>query len=192
MKTRILTVLMLLAMVAPLSAQVYKEVDKSPKERLQDFLDETATGINKAGKTIGDFLGINAEGTGDEVKIDGVKYMRIYTSNLFYADSTDMLTLCRKDFAQRYPQAEIVSVVIPQRSWNQTALKEGSKITAYKRMALCYVLAKDGKDGYINARYSFRQLRNPGKRWTTPEGYWPRFDRADAIPNVHYEQLKLK
>lgn len=184
--------MLLLALGQPLQAQVYKDVDKSPKERLDDFLGETEEGMKKAGKTISDFLGIKSKSGDDEVEIDGVKYMRLYTVNLFYADSTGMTDLCRTDFARRYPRATVVSVAIPQEGWTETAVKENKRIAAYRRTAYCYVLGRDGADGYINARYVFRQQRRPGNPWVASTGSWPRFERADAIPNVHFSKLNKR
>ncbi len=189
MKKIISSALLLLAMGMPLQAQVYKDVDKTPKERLDDFLGETEQGMKKAGKTIGDFLGINSKTETDEVEVDGVRYMPLHTVNVFYADSTGMIERCRTDFARRYPRATILSVAIPQETWTETVVKENKRITAYKRTAYCYVLGRDGADGYINARYVFRQQRKPGNRWVSPASSWPGFERADAIPNIHFSKL---
>jgi hypothetical protein len=101
-----------------------------------------------------------------------------------------MYKACRDDFAKRYDATTIVSVAIPQEDWLETAILEKKKVVMYKREALCYVLGKDGKDGYINARYSFIQYRKPGKKWLASASHWPKFERADAIPNVHYNRLK--
>lgn len=176
-------------LAAPLQAQVYKDVDKTPKERLNDFLGETEKGMRKAGKTISNFLGIESKSSADDIEIDGVKYMPLHTVNLFYADSTGMIARCKADFKRRYSAATVVAVAIPQETWTETVIKENKKITTYKRTAYCYVLAKDGTDGYINARYVFKELRKPGSPWVKPEESWPGFERADAIPNVHFKQL---
>jgi hypothetical protein len=181
--------LLLCSLAAPMHAQVYKDTSKTPKERFSQLLGETKKGMEKAGKTISDFFGGIAAKDSDEVMIDGVKYMRIHSVNLFEGDDSAMLTLCREDFIRRYPNTTIVSVAIPQASWTETALKEKGKIVAYRRVAQCFVLAKDGTDGYINARYGFRCSRTPGKKWVKPAEYWPKFERADAIPNVHFRQL---
>lgn len=189
MKKNMTMTLVLLALAAPMHAQVYKDTDKTPKERLNTLLGDFKKGMKKTGESLSGLLGI--EGTGDStlVEIDGVKYMPIHTTNRFSADSAGMYRAARADFARRYEDATIVSVVIPQDSWRETVLTENKRVTMYKRTVFCYVLAKDGADGYIHARYSFRQLRKPGKRWLAPEGYWPRFERADAIPTAHYQRL---
>ena len=184
--------LWLLAVTLPMNAQVYKETDKSVKTRITELYGHARNGVQKAGKDISDFLGFESRKDSDLVEIDGVKYMPLYTRNLFYADSTGMLAECRKAFKARYPKARILSVAIPQKSWIETAVKDDDRIVAYKRLAYCFVLAADGSDGYINAKYSFKGMREPGQEWVMPKEYWPHFEKADAIPNIHYKELKEK
>lgn len=190
MKKNCLMAVVLFALAAPAKAQVYKDTNRSVKSRVTELYGQARKGVKKAGKNVGDFFGLHHRGDSDEVEIDGVKYMPVYRVNLFRDDTEGLREICRKDFARRYARAQIVSVAIPQRSWTETAVKQRGKIIAYRRRAYCYVLAKDGTDGYINARYQFKSSREPGKAWVIPEGYWPRFERADAIPNVHFEKLK--
>ncbi len=190
MKKIMMTAFMLGLLAAPMNAQVYKDTEKAPKERLNDLWSDIKKGAKKTGESLSNLLGLDDKSDSTLVEIDGVKYMPIYTKNLFVPDSAGMYRACKADFAKRYDNATVVSVVIPQRNWLETVVTENKKITMYKRTAYCYVLAKDGDDGYINARYSFRQIRKPGKKWVVPEEYWAKFDRADAIPNVHYSKLK--
>ena len=184
------TALMLLVMAAPMHAQVYKDVDKTPKERLNTLLKDLEKGMHKTGESRSDLLGLDNKSDTTLIEIDGVKYMPVYTVDRFHADSASMYKACREDFAKRYDVTTIVSVAIPQEDWLETAILEKKKVVMYKREALCYVLGKDGKDGYINARYSFIQYRKPGKKWLASASHWPKFERADAIPNVHYNRLK--
>jgi hypothetical protein len=192
MKKNLTMALWLLAVTLPMNAQVYKETDKSVKTRITELYGHARKGVQKAGKDISDFLGFESRKDSDLVEIDGVKYMPLYTRNLFYADSTGMLAECRKAFKARYPKARILSVAIPQKSWIETAVKDDDRIVAYKRLAYCFVLAADGSDGYINAKYSFKGMREPGQEWVMPKEYWPHFEKADAIPNIHYKELKEK
>ena len=172
-----------------MQGQVYKDTTKSPKERLNTLLGDFKKGVKKTGESLSGLLGLDSGNDEGLVEIDGVKYMPLYTANRFAPDSVSMYNACRADFARRYEQATVVSVVIPQDDWAETVVTENKKVTMYKRTAYCYVLAKDGADGYIHARYSFRQLRKPGKQWLFPEGYWAKFERADAIPAMHYRKL---
>ena len=180
---------MLLAMAALMQAQGNKGVNKSSKERLNSFLKDLEKGMQKTGESLSDLLGLDNKSDTTLVEIDGVKYMPVYTVDRFHADSVSMYKACREDFAKRYNAATIVSVAIPQEDWLETVVMENKKVAMYKRKAYCYVLGKDGKDGYINARYSFIQYRKPGKKWLASASHWPKFERADVIPNVHYNQL---
>lgn len=186
---KMMMALLLVALVAPAQAQVYKDIDTPPKKRLNTLLKDLEKGVKKTSKSVADWLGIDTKADDTLVEIDGVKYMPIYTTNLFAGNATEMEDACKADFAERYANATIISVVIPQEGWTEATLKEKKHITMYTRTAYCYVLAKDGDDGYINARYSFKQLRKPGQKWVAPIENWPKLERADAIPNKHYEQL---
>ncbi len=190
MKKMLGMVVVLLATATAMNAQVYKETDKSVKTRVNTLWKQAKKGVKSAEKDVSDFLGIEKKKDSDDITIDGVKYMPLYTKNLFYADSTGMLERCRQDFSRRYPSAKIISVAIPQKTWIEAAKTSGSKVKAYKRTAYCYVLAKDGADGYINVRYLFQSMREPGRPWVYPEEYWPYMDRADAIPNAHYQEMR--
>ena len=192
MKRKITTACALLLMALSMHAQVYKEVDKTPGERLGTLLKDFEKGMKKTGESLSDLLGLEGKTDSTLIEIDGVRYMPVYTVDRFTADSLSMYEACRKDFAKRYNAATIVSVAIPQEDWLETVVMENKKVAMYKRKAYCYVLGKDGKDGYINARYSFIQYRKPGNRWLSAAGYWPKFERADAIPIMHYKRLKKK
>lgn len=181
---------MLLLMALSMHAQVYKEVDKTPGERLGTLLKDFEKGMKKTCESLSDLLGLEGKADSTLIEIDGVKYMPVYTVDRFTADSVSMYAACCTDFAARYNATTIVSVTIPQENWLEAVVMEKKKVTMYKRRVYCYVLGKDGKDGYINARYSFTQYRKPGMRWLAPEGYWPKFERADVIPMMHYKRLK--
>lgn len=190
MKRQLTVLLLALILAIPANAQVYKDINRTPKERLNTLLRDIKRGIRKTGDSLNELLGGDGDSDKTLVEVDGVSYMPVYTTNRFTADSTGMYVACRADFARRYSRATVISTVIPQEAWDETVMKDNKKVVMYRRRAWCYVLAKDGEDGYINARYAFVQLRKPGQKWLAPEGYWPKFERADAIPNAHYKKLK--
>lgn len=190
MKKQLMVLLLALILANSANAQVYKDIKQTPKERLNTLLRDIKRGIQKTGDSLNELLGYDSSRDKTLVEIDGVMYMPVYTTNRFTADSTGMYVACRADFMRRYSHANVISTVIPQETWDDTVIKDNKKVVMYKRSVWCYVLAKDGEDGYINARYAFKQLRKPGQKWLTPEGYWPKFERADAIPNAHYKKLK--
>ena len=190
MKRQLTVLLLALILAIPANAQVYKDIKQTPKERLNTLFRDIKRGIRKTGDSLNELLGGDSDSDKTLVEVDGVSYMPVYTTNRFAADSTGMYVACRADFARRYSHATVISTVIPQETWDETVMKDNKKVVMYRRRAWCYVLAKDGEDGYINARYAFVQLRKPGQKWLAPEGYWPKFERADAIPNAHYKKLK--
>lgn len=190
MKRQLTVLLLALILANPANAQVYKDIKRTPKERLNTLFRDIKRGIRKTGDSLNELLGGDSDSDKTLVEVDGVSYMPVYTTNRFTADSTGMYVACRSDFMRRYSRATVISTVIPQETWDESVMKDNKKIVMYRRRAWCYVLAKDGEDGYINARYAFVQLRKPGQKWLAPEGYWPKFERADAIPNAHYKKLR--
>ena len=79
---------------------------------------------------------------------------------------------------------------------NYALMISGSKAFSYagERIALlilsnCYVLAKDGDDGYINARFSFTRVKQPGSSYKHAAGGWPKWERTDVIPMEDYVQM---
>lgn len=184
-----MAVLVLMLTATSAQAQVYKEVNKSPGKRLDTLLKDIERGIQKTGESLSELLSLDAKGDTGLVEIDGARYMPLCTTDRFAADSLSMRQTCRGAFLRRYDAATVVSVTMPQEGWQQTVVMENKKVAKYKRRAVCYVLAKDGADGYINARYAFEQCRCPGGKWERLEGHWPKLERVDAIPNAHYKRL---
>ena len=65
-------------------------------------------------------------------------------------------------------------------------------MTGYVQTLYCYVLAKDGDDGYVNARFVFQRQKEVGQQYEHVDGRWPLWERTDVIPMATYEQLKAK
>ena len=173
--------------------------NKAKKETLvkkvSTFWKKTKKQVTTAGKNIGDAIGVDdlAKKNIEDLKdIDGVKYMPIYTTDIFannnLSDDEELIKISKDEFVGKYPDAKIVHCVIPQKEWILTAVKEGSKITGYRRYAYSYLLAKDGTDGYINARFIFMEYRDAGENYVK-SGSWPKWDRTDIIPNNVYSKL---
>ena len=136
----------------------------------------------------------NVDNAGAElIQIDGHKYMPLRTNDLWKSnDANDFKEACRKEFMEKYPEIDIVSVVIPQADWTDTAIRSNGKISKYLKVLYCYILAKDGDDGYINARFSFRQVKPIGGQRKQDEDYWPLWERTDVIVPAVYKQLAEK
>ena len=152
--------------------------------------------MEKAANGLGDAIGfedrVNAQ-TSDSVKVDGSWYMPLYTVNLYKGGDLDLYRdACRQAFVAKYPSVKVVSVVVPQQEWLSDTYKKNNKVTGYVQTLYCYVLAKDGDDGYVNARFVFQRQKEVGRQYEHVDGRWPLWERTDVIPMATYEQLKTK
>jgi len=109
-------------------------------------------------------------------------------ANILIDKYEELIKNSKEVFAAKYPDAKIVHCVVPQKEWIMTAIKEGSKITGYRKYVYCYLLAKDGTDGYINARFLFLEYRDAGENYVKSAS-WPKWDRTDIVPNSVYSKL---
>ncbi len=182
--------------VLPANAQTNNNAQKETLvKKVSTFWKKTKKQVSKTGKNIGDAIGVDelAKKNNEDLKeIDGVKFMPIYTTDLFannnLSDDEEQIKISKEEFARKYPDAKIIHCVVPQKDWIMTAIKEGSKITGYRRYAYCYLLAKDGTDGYINVRFLFMEYRDAGENYVKSAN-WPKWDRTDIIPNNVYSKL---
>ncbi|KXB85232.1 hypothetical protein HMPREF3034_00413 [Prevotella sp. DNF00663] len=187
-----LAALLLIGM--PVHAQNTTQKENFGK-KVSKFWKKTKTTMVNAGHELGDAIGFDdrVDKDADLKEIDGVKYMPIYTTDLFAkgnpSDDKTLIDLSTAAFKKKYPNATIVSAVVPQVEWLNTAVKEGGKITGYRKRAYCYVLAKDGTDGYINARFFFMSYRKAGEKYIESSS-WPKWERTDIVPVSAYEKLK--
>lgn len=180
----------------PVNAQTNNNAKKETLvKKVSTFWKKTKKQVTTAGKNIGDAIGVDdlAKKNNEDLKdIDGVKYMPIYTTDIFannnLSDDEELIKISKDEFVGKYPDAKIVHCVIPQKEWILTAVKEGNKITGYRRYAYSYLLAKDGTDGYINARFIFMEYRDAGENYVK-SSCWPKWDRTDIIPNNVYSKL---
>ena len=56
----------------------------------------------------------------------------------------------------------------------------------------CFIIGKDGDDGYVNAKFTFRRHKEAGNQYKSVSGQWPLWEKTDIIPNNIYEKLKSK
>ena len=116
--------------------------------------------------------------------------MPIYSVNLYKEDEgQELKQACEKAFKARYPQAVIVANAIPQEGWLTDAVKQNKVVVGYSETLYCYILAKDGTDGYINAKFVFQRYKKVGDSYAPVSGKWGSWERTDAIPNAVYKQL---
>lgn len=125
-------------------------------------------------------------------EIDGHKYMLLYRTDLFKGEGAqDFKDQCLRAFKQKYPEVTVMNCVIPQTDWvSSTSRSVTGKVTKYVKTVYCYILAKDGSDGYINARFSFRQLKKVGGKWKNDSSNWPNWEDTDILTPEVYRQMK--
>ncbi len=162
------------------------------------FWKKTKKNIKHAGQEVKEAIGIgggskNADGTDDYVTIDDVSYMPLYLVNLYSGQDAPVYTdTCRNMFRHKYPNVRIQSVVLPQKKWLNTTVKEKDQVKGYLQTMYCYVVGKDGTEGYINAKFMFQRYREVGNEFGHVVGVWPKWVKTDVITNDIYERLKNK
>lgn len=166
--------------------------DESLAGKVSTIVRKAKSSMQRAGRRLEKVIGINDKGReGDEVKINGTYYMPIYSLNIYNGqDAEKFRKTCEKMYTKKYPRTSILSVTIPQEGWVSETVKDGSKVIGYLQYMYCYVLAKDGDDGYINARFSFQRYKDVGKDYGSVNGRWPRWDRTDVLTRSVYDELK--
>lgn len=156
---------------------------------VSNFWKKTKQGIKDSGVAIADEFSHRP----GEYRINGTFYMPLYDVNLYKGEDGSVLAdTCRVMFNKRYPQALIQSCVLPQTDWIGEEVKKGDEIVGYLYTMYCYVVARDGTDGYINARFLFQRYRDVGRSPAALEGKYPLWERTDVIPAKDYEKLLEK
>ena len=193
----VLVAVALLTMALPMNAQKKgNQQQESLVKKVSKIWDNAKKQVKQTGKDIGEKIGFDdmasKEQDADLIEVDGIKYMPIYNFDLFMnnhaTEDTELVRLSRQAFMKKYPNAEIMYAVVPQQDWLNTTLRDGSKVTGYRRRAYCFVVAKDGSDGYLNARFLFSADRQAGGVYVK-NNTWPRWERTDVIPSDVYPKL---
>ena len=177
-------------LTAPANAQSDKarKVGKDIQSAVSDFWKKTKKGVNQTVEAINDEFSNDTTGV---KQIDGHRYMRVYdTNNYKDSDANELLGLCRDDFTAKYPEAKIISCVIPQQSWEEIPVKNNGDIVSYKFRLNCYILARDGNEGYINVRYRFEKTKKIGQKTVKNEDRWPERVRVNALTPAVYSELR--
>ena len=174
----------LLTMALPMNAQTNKnKQQESLVKKVTTIWNNAKKQVKQTGKDIGEKIGFDdmaaKEQDADLIEVDGMKYT---------TEDAELVRLSREAFMKKYPNAEIMYAVVPQQDWLHTALRDGSKVTGYRRRAYCFVVAKDGSDGYLNARFLFSAERVAGGEYVKSNS-WPRWERTDVIPSHVYPKL---
>ncbi len=189
MKKAILLLLAVMTLMPAMAQEesTTKKAKKTISEKTSKFWKDAKESVNSTADIIKDELGIKGSSR-DSVRS---MYMPIYTRNKYNeGDMYKLIQACRDDFSAKYPNCEIVSSVIPQKEWKTYTLTEGDNTVGYCQQLYCYVLAKDGDDGYINAEYLYEREKSVGGDYANREGFWPSQPQVDVIPAQDYEIIK--
>lgn len=126
----------------------------------------------------------------DVVKVKGAYYMPIYNVNLYKgANASNFRSECQWLFLRRFPQAKITSSALPQTEWVSESVIQNKTVVGYTQTMYCYIIAKDGNDGYINARFAYKRYKDVGKSYTPLADYWPKWERTDYLTPEVYKKL---
>lgn len=187
-----IVVVLLLGAVTNVSAQSQDQKKEPFEEKVSKFLKKTKKELEQAGHELGDAIGFDDRigGKSDLLKVNGSFYMPLYSKDLYKGE--DALTYrktCTQQFREKYPKVNILSVTIPQKEWVLETVEKGGELVGYQRTLHCFIIARDGEEGYVNAKFTYRQYKNVGQEFQNVKGWWPKWERTDFMTNSVYEQL---
>ena len=188
MKRIIVMMLTVVAIAMPSSAQMTKkDTGNGPlSERVSKFWKKTKKTLDQAADQVRKEFDATNSGLR---KVNGSFYMNIYDTNIYKGEDVDELCrLCRKEFSEKYPNVDIRSCAIPQTDWETETVKKEEKVTGYSQTLFCYILGRDGNEGFINAKFVFERQKNVGGT-TMTRIKWPLWIRTDVLTNEVYQKL---
>ena len=191
-KTIIFLAFLLLGATLNMSAQQPNKKKKTFEEKVSKFVKQTKKELEQAGHELGDAIGFDDRlySKADLLRVNGSYYMPLYSTDMYKGDSAlAFRTQCTKLFRQKYPKANIQSVTIPQKEWVLETVEKGGELVGYQRTLHCFIIARDGEEGYVNAKFTYRQYKNVGQEFQNVKGWWPKWERTDFMTNSVYEQL---
>lgn len=181
---------LLVGMTGTVAVQAQNHVEKAKTTiagKATKFWKDAKKSVKSTSTEIRSELGIESS----DAKALRVQYMPIYRKNNYQGhDGETMIQLCQEDFYAHYQNASILYAVIPQKEWNSEPVKKAGKITGYLQTLYCYVLAKDGNDGYINNEYLFERYKDVGGTPEQVAGKWATRTRTDIITPDIYKKIK--
>ena len=174
--------------LAPAQAQSEGKTQKAKEtiaRKAKKVWNDAKKSVSSTADIIKDELGIS--NGRDSVRM---KYMPIYTKNKYEGgDMYKLIQACREDYQRRCPKCEIVSSVIPEEDWTTLNMTQGGVVVGYVQQLCCYVLGKDGEDGYIYMEYTYKRSKNVGGDYVNSD-WWPRMTRMDIIPAGDFDLIK--
>lgn len=187
-----IVLVLLLGAVTTVSAQK-QDTKKEPfDKKVSKFWKKTKKELEQAGHELGDAIGFDdrIDGKSDLLKVNGSYYMPLYSKDLYKGE--DALTFRKTStqlFSKKYPKVNILSVAIPQKEWVLETVEKDGELVGYQRTLHCFIIARDGDEGYVNAKFTYRQYKNVGQEFQNVKGWWPKWERTDFMTNSVYEQL---
>ena len=191
-KTTIFLAFLLLGATLNMSAQQPNKKKKTFEEKVSKFVKQTKKELEQAGHELGDAIGFDDRlySKSDLLRVNGSYYMPLYSTDIYKGDSAlAFRTQCTKLFRQKYPKVSIQSVTIPQKEWVLETVEKGGELVGYQRTLHCFIIARDGDEGYVNAKFTYRQYKNVGQEFQNVKGWWPKWERTDFMTNSVYDQL---
>ncbi len=194
MKRIVFLFALLLGMGTLASAQ---ETQTTPQEKIGKAVTKayksTRKSMSRAAHQVGEAIGLETaanERETDDVKIKGYYYMPLYDTNLYHQpEGQTFRETCLTQFKEKYPGVEILSVAIPQTDWAEESVTQNGKVVGYGQYMYCFIIARDGDEGYINARFAYRKYKEAGGNFQPLVSVWPKWERTDIIPAKVYQKL---
>ena len=191
-KIRYIVVVLLLGAATNVSAQSQDKKKEPFEKKVSKFWKKTKKELEQAGHELGDAIGFDdrLSGKSDLLKVNGSFYMPLYSKDLYKGE--DALTFRKTStqlFRKKYPKVNILSVVIPQKEWVLETVEKDGELVGYQRTLHCFINARDGDEGYVNAKFTYQQYKNVGQEFQNVKGWWPKWERTDFMTNSVYEQL---
>lgn len=183
---------LLLGAVTNVSAQKQDKKKVRFEEKVSKFLKKTKKNLEQAGHELGDAIGFEDRigVKSDLVKVNGSFYMPLYSTDLYKGeDALTYRNTCTQLFRKKYPKVNILSVAIPQKEWVLETVEKDDELVGYQRTLHCFIIARDGDEGYVNAKFTYRQYKNVGQEFQNVKDWWPKWERTDFMTNSVYEQL---
>ena len=185
-------VFLLLGAATNVSAQSQDKKKEPFEKKVSKFLKKTKKELEQAGHELGDAIGFDdrLSGKSDLLKVNGSFYMPLYSKDLYKGE--DALTFRKTStqlFRKKYPKVNIQSVAIPQKEWVLETVEKDGELVGYQRTLHCFIIARDGEEGYVNAKFTYRQYKNVGQEFQNVKDWWPKWERTDFMTNSVYEQL---
>ncbi len=190
-RTIILIVAAMMMSITTSAQMTKKDTGNGPLgERVSNFWKKTKKSLDEfATKVEND---IQSENSGLR-RVGGKYYMNIYDTNLYKGDDCEeMCSLCRREFEKKYPHVAIRSCVIPQTEWLTETVETNGTVTGYAQTLYCYIIGKDGNEGFINAKFVFERQKKVGEPYMNTRVKWPLWVRTDVLTNSIMEQLMMK